>query len=1102
MGLLLFPPICLAKISDSTTTSILIAEADGFRRPKDTVKKKYDIEFGFQNTGGTVKVGCPDKYKWHAYGYFRFDLARIQPENIQKATLRLYNRHWHWKKSIQAQYPKTYVQVTGVSEDSWDERAMIWNGNPATDNFTALKYGISKGWNEIDVTDFIKAQSDNKASFRVGLSEKLIAVFISREGRKDWRPQLVIQHTDSAVLPEPEPEIISTSKLPEGSIWLVHKGQWKQYVDFRDPKGRLHYALQEAMYNAKSGDEIVLGPGRHYQRVRTWDKYKKPVNNVVIRGDGFPRPMIDGSGVESFMEDTWNCTGIIHIFQSSDITVKNLEIANLSDNTGHGSHWSAIRIEASEEKPANNTKIINVYAHHAGNGIHSNKRIGDLTIENCEFAYNGYYGGGGQQHGVYLEGTGINRVFSSEFHHNGGQGYKSRFRFTILSGNYIHDNGNYEFDFMQNNILNCPQDAIIMGNLIVKSPYAMNYSKIGAFGGGVDGKCKPGKDIWPQCKSRHGGVASFINNTFVFPEPKYCRAFLQLIDPHKTREDAIQLTNNIFYSAGASPKTKESLVRYTNQAPQNITGSHNWISPHVAINGNLTQNIPTDKMGDPGFVDISRNIFYLSQNSPNRNAGTTDVKELPDTMYMHKCSSLPRKIKEDQIDVGAYEYNAIPLRKLQIVIPQIDGAKITSHIPDANNHPVDTDTESNYQFYHGSRVMLLAQEPIGARFSHWTDPSGKIISRDNPCSIAMEKDTKIRAHFSDCKVCSLQIIVEGNGSGIIKTDKNTRIDTHTTEPLLVNQGSRISLEHRAAEDSIFSGWSGGDYSGSGNLSICVNEDLTLHALFEKRPQYQVIVNRTGTGSGEMTALVKSKNGTETPLEGEVSQDGSRWIFSLPAGYTIKLSAAPNENSSFAGWETQDLAATKLGFWEHIVEEPIEVNAKFIDLSYGTHWGQTKVMPKSTTYWDFSYISQGGIIPKNALINAINLYLGPYVKGNNDTAVALYAGGISNTNPKNARLIWDAGIINPGNHTGWFTLEYPGRGIPVVANTRLWIRIKNLGRSRVYFGKNQSNAGDFFPTGAFDDKFDWKTTFEEQCPGEGSGTVNRWFSVFLTYTPMP
>lgn len=140
--------------------------------------------------------------------------------------------------------------------------------------------------------------------------------------------------------------------------------------------------------------------------------------------------------------------------------------------------------------------------------------------------------------------------------------------------------------------------------------------------------------------------------------------------------------------------------------------------------------------------------------------------------------------------------------------------------------------------------------------------------------------------------------------------------------------------------------------------------------------------------------------------------------------------------------------------------------------------------------------------KNALVNAINVYLGPSDKGNNHTGVALYAGGLSDTNPQGARLIWDAGIIDPGGHTGWFTIEYPGRGIPVPANTRLWIRVKNLGRSMLYYSKQKDQAGNFFTTGSYNDKFDWKTDFEKKCPAKGSGTVNRWFSLFLTYTPKP
>ncbi len=1088
-------------------TSVLIAEADGFRRPEARTKDKYDIEFGFQNTGGTVKVGCPDKSRWHSYGYFRFDLSNIPPESIQKATLRLYNRYWHWKKSIQDQCHNASIQVEEITDDSWDERAMLWDGNPASGKLISTKQDIRRGWNEIDVTDFVRSQRDNKASFRVGLSDKLTAVFISREGRTDWRPQLVIEHASDTVIPK-EPELVSTSKLPKGSLWLVHKGKWTQYSGFRDPKtNKLHYALQEAMYDAKPGDEIVLGPGRHYERVRTWDKNKTPVNNIVIRGDGFPRPVIDGSGVESFMEDTWNCNGIIQIFRSSNITIENLELANVSTNTGHSPHWSAIWIEAKENQPANNTKIINVYAHHTGNGIHTNQLTGNLSIENCEFAYNGYYGGSGQQHGVYLEGKGTNKVRASEFHHNGGQGYKDRGKFTILSGNYIHDNGNYEFDFMQNNMVDSPQDAMIIGNLIVKTPYAMNYSKIGAFGGGSDSICKPGNPVWPQCKDRHGGVASFINNTFVIPCSAPSRSFLQLIDPKKTRRDTIELYNNIFYST--DPKGKnESLLLHTNNTPENITGSNNWISPHVKINANISESIrgenDNESHNDPGFENPSIGNFYLSAKSQNRNAGTSQIKQFPDTMYIHPSSMILREIKEGAIDVGAYEYKGIPHHQLQVKVMGSSRGKVVSNTIDLAKNIVNTTSEALHSFYQGSEIQLTAVETPGSKLLHWTDESGNIISQKNPLGILMDSSKKVTAHFTPSKTCSLYVIVEGTGSGFIRTDRADQkiLDTVSTFPLQVNQGKKITLTPKAEADSFFAGWSGNGYRGTGSLTIPMDTDITLHALFEERPEYQVIVTLAGSGSGDVTGTIVTNSGEKRIIPGQLARNPSSLIFSLPQGHTIRLRAAPHDNSSFAGWVDKNESRPKLGVWETTIEEPTQVRAKFISLSSGSHWGQTKVMPKSTNYWDPSYISQGGIMPKNALITSMNIYLKASTGGNNNTAIALYAGGVSNTNPKDAQLIWNAGIIYPGGQKGWFTIEHPDKGIFVPANTRLWIRIKNKGRSHVYFGTSKKDVGDFFPTGAYNDKFDWKSTFQDKCPANGSGTVNKWYSLFLTYTPQP
>jgi hypothetical protein len=245
---------------------------------------------------------------------------------------------------------------------------------------------LIKGWNEFNVTKFVKSQTDGKASFNV----KFTTVdpnypyagfhFVSKNGRTDWRPQLVITHT-SGVTPPQEPPPNSTSKLPFGSIWLVRNGQWTQYS-----------SAQAAADNAQAGDEIVFGPGRHYQSfyVRKSGTIEKP---IVIRGDGTPRPIIDSSGLEDVngrsVMAAWG-RGLIAV-EADNITIENLELKDASLINGFPDNAGAVYVTRSGAI-VKNTTIRNCYIHHSGNGIQGG---GDNFItEFNEVAYNSYPGNG------------------------------------------------------------------------------------------------------------------------------------------------------------------------------------------------------------------------------------------------------------------------------------------------------------------------------------------------------------------------------------------------------------------------------------------------------------------------------------------------------------------------------------------------------------------------------------------------------------------------------------------------------------------------------------------------------------------------------------
>ncbi|MCG8567836.1 MAG: DNRLRE domain-containing protein [Desulfobacterales bacterium] len=635
-------------VAHAFQTIVLYPEADGYRSVADKTLGKFDVDFYFRNTAGAMPVGNPTENIWHGYGYFRFDLSGLDLDKISRASLRLYNRYYS-KRFVERHREKIMAmatQIHGVADDSWDERTMIPLGAPKATNYITTQQGVRMGWNIFDVTPFVTRQGDGRASFQVGITGKVQSdmrpCFVTREGRRDWRPQLVLTYDSNETRPRELPGK-TTSILPWNSVWRFSKGRQIQYEDTLDSSGNITvYAAQKAIDHARPGDEIVFGPGRHYQ---TFDVRKgvsgtreKP---ITIRGDGKPRPILDASGVKGLAGYGRGMIAIGPGKQFSDhIVIENLEIKDASRECGFTSNASAIYVVRGRH-----ITVRDVYAHHNGNGIFVTHYGEKYRQENCEIAYNGYYGGG-HHHGHYLCARGMT-IRYNHIHHNGGNGYKDRGSDTLFAYNYIHDNGNYELDFMGQNKEETPQNATLVGNVVVKSPFAVNRFILMLFGGEKKEKC------FPLCATRGGATARLVNNTFIIPTRAPSRSFLFLSDPFGLRRDMMILDNNIFYAA--DPGKNTTLVHHdkSREAEAMVRGTNNWVSTRVAVRAKLGGTLTGT---DPGFYGYEDGLYFLGTGSVNIDAGNSQARDLPSEMYLYPRFSAQRTIRGTAVDIGAYEH--------------------------------------------------------------------------------------------------------------------------------------------------------------------------------------------------------------------------------------------------------------------------------------------------------------------------------------------------------------------------------------------------------------------------------------------------------------
>ncbi len=586
-------------------TATIISEADAFT--SQGFPNNYASNPLLMNNGGyggiSIRVAGNG---YDSLGYIKFNLAGIPANSISSAILRVYS-------------PRAFASslvVNQLTNDSWTEAGITWNNAPVAGSSLGT-IAISAGWLELDVTSYVKSRTtDVSFQFSLFSTQYETFYFISREGRTDWRPQLVVTHSSSVVPPAEENYWAdTTSLLALNTIWLVHNSVWTNYTSI---------GLQVAINAAVAGDEVVLGPGRYYQTANIGVSGTLG-NPIIIRGDGTPKPILDASGLTSISAYGRGMIGIgpDNSSRANYITIRNLEICNASAVCGFVNDASSIYINV-----ASNSIIENCYLHHNGNGLAATYNSNGLLIQYNDIGYNSYVGAG-YEHGLYIESGGTTTTQYNHIHHNGGNGYKDRGGYTELLYNYIHDSGNYEVDLVDPDAsLIGPFNALVLGNIIKKASSSTQSDFIILFG-----------------EDRHGGVGTFNNNTIIAGESG--NAFIALWDRYSTNADNIVMNNNIFYANGFN-----SLSIIDPYHDMRLTGTNNWIQSDSINTGSLINSV----LGiTPGFIDASSGNYHLLNNSACLDAADNTVYPLPFKEYVYPFTYASRSVNGN-LDIGAYEF--------------------------------------------------------------------------------------------------------------------------------------------------------------------------------------------------------------------------------------------------------------------------------------------------------------------------------------------------------------------------------------------------------------------------------------------------------------
>ncbi len=532
--------------------------------------------------------------------YLMFELNGIDPATVTSAELRL------WKSRSR----RDSVRVHAVERDVWEEYALYWTNKPAEGDLLGSAYARGGMYNAVDVTDFVRSQSDNAASFCLKVNSYVQYLgFNSREGGAP--PLLVVTHSgpkkgDS----RPTPGFPSTSSLEHG-VYIDNGGSLTGYG-----------SITEAIAAVQPGQEIVLGPGVYYE---TFDLTPSGTAGMPlkIRGDGNPRPAIDGSLNSSSWKNTDR--GLIKV--SGDFwTIEHLEVRNAHPWAEAAGNSGGFYIY-----PGSDCTIRDCAVYYNGNGIFCTSTSGNLTLEYNEVAYNSFPGAG-FEHGHYVSGRGSTIVRFCHIHHNGGQNFKTRAEDLLFAYNYVHSCGNYQVDMAEGAEFT-DQDAVLIGNVIATDNAARTNGQFIVFG-----------------ENRRGGSLYLYNNTFIQLYPSGS-SFVHLWYPGTTAvgTTTFEAWNNVFYVA---PGAGEIHLLDADK-PTPASGGNNWISDGVqSLPAGLTGTITGE---DPGLINLLEGDFRPVSGSPLIDAGTDGAGQLPRFRYDHPRLQAPRPVAGDAIDIGAYE---------------------------------------------------------------------------------------------------------------------------------------------------------------------------------------------------------------------------------------------------------------------------------------------------------------------------------------------------------------------------------------------------------------------------------------------------------------
>lgn len=538
-------------------------------------------------------------------GYLRFDLNGIAPAEVYSAELRLYKRRER----------QDTLRVYAVRDNNWDEYETVWDNAPSMGEQVASGF-CGEGWNSLDVTGYVRSVTGNAVSFGLRVENDTVPGLGFNTRESGAPPMLVLTHRGKAVSGSlPRIGFPSTSSLEHG-VYLVRDGEYVRCESIR-----------AAAEMVRPGEEIVLGPGVYYESF-VLDRDGTAEAPLRLRGDGDPRPVIDGSmSIWQPDDNRRGDRGLVYVTGDHWI-IEHLEVRNAHPWGEGRENSSCIFVH-----DASRVTIRDCAVYFGGDGIFSTNSTDNITLEYNEVAWNSFPGAA-YHHGHYINGGGTATVRFCHIHHNGGQNFKTRNEKCLFAYNYVHSPGNYQLDFVRSR--HDDQDAVLIGNVVVTDNHPTNPTQMVVFG-----------------EDRNGGSLFMYHNTFINYHPRNaCFVHMWFPEGVEVGTTTLEAYNNVFYHDRSHGE--QVFARSAKTFP--VSGRNNWL---VEGTVGMTEGLKGSLYGaDPGLADMRGGDYTPLGSSPLVDAGALLDEGRAEFVYRHPAGRLERPVVGAAPDIGAFEHGA------------------------------------------------------------------------------------------------------------------------------------------------------------------------------------------------------------------------------------------------------------------------------------------------------------------------------------------------------------------------------------------------------------------------------------------------------------